>query len=708
MRLSLRAKFFTPILGIVLLGMAALVFFNDRTAKSALRHVESQSMSLLSQALAKDITGTVRANLKCLASFAKTPLLVGAATGEDTAAANALLATLSKAMAGADYANVFNAQGVSTASSNAGSVGKIQVADRDYFALATRENKADIVSKAIVSRTTGRAAVVLAQPLRDASGRLVGVLNAGMDLDSLTAELSATKIGQTGYAYILDADGMVLAHPDKSLLMKTDFAATDTGRRILAATGSTVLSHTDAAGEHLAAVTRDPGTGWLFVVEAPLAEFNAFAQAATWQNIAIALGVTLAILAAVALLLRVAVLTGLRRCVDFAAAVARGDLDHNLAIRTGDELQTLGDALSTMSHTLKANLAEARAKGEEAVAQAERAATALEEARHAQAAADAAKTQGLLLAADRLQGILDALAEAASRLDSEIGEVGRSVEEQERRTAETATAMEEMNATVLEVAKNAATASSKADAARSQAVEGRGVVEKSLAAISRVDAVSREVKAGMDALGEKAQAIGAIMNVISDIADQTNLLALNAAIEAARAGEAGRGFAVVADEVRKLAEKTMVATKEVGDSIRAIQAGARASLAKVDESTQAVGHATELAGASEAALREIVVLVDETSSQVQGIATAAEEQSAASEQITRSEEDVRRLSDAIARGMRDSAGVVEDMGRQVGALEEMVAAFRQEGGQPTAASGRGLGSGRAAALPPVPGSRGRG
>jgi methyl-accepting chemotaxis protein len=191
-----------------------------------------------------------------------------------------------------------------------------------------------------------------------------------------------------------------------------------------------------------------------------------------------------------------------------------------------------------------------------------------------------------------------------------------------------------------------------------------------------VDAVSREVKAGMDALGEKAQSIGAIMNVISDIADQTNLLALNAAIEAARAGDAGRGFAVVADEVRKLAEKTMTATKEVGDSIGAIQKGAKDSIAKVGEAAEAVARATELAGASEQALRAIVTLVDETSSQVQGIAAAAEEQSAASEEINRAEEAVSRLSGDIARGMRESSGVVSNMARQVDALEEMVAAFR--------------------------------
>jgi methyl-accepting chemotaxis protein len=679
MRLSLRAKFFVPIFCIVVSGMAVLVFVNDRTVKSALKHVESQSMALLCQSMVKDISGSVTDNLKNLANFAKLPLVIAAAGGENTAEASALLATVVAGMSGTDYSNIFDIKGTSTASSNAASIGKINVADRDYFMLVVKDNKANVVSKAIISRTTGKAAIVLAQPLRDGAGKLVGLLNAGMDLDSLTADLSAMKIGQTGYAYILDVQGMILAHPDKNQLMKTEFAGTEAGKRILATTGSAIIEYRDAKGAHLAAVTRDPQTGWLFVVEAPLAEFNAYADAATLQNAGISLAVTVAILAAILMLLRVSVLKGLRVCMDFAAAVAKGDLDRRLDIASRDELQTLGDALSTMSGSIKTNLAEAKAKGEEAMSQAERAARALEEATRAQAEAELAKKQGLHLAADRLQGVVDALTEGASTLNQEIASAVSSVEEQERRTGETATALEEMNATVLEVAKNAASASNKANAARSQAVEGQNVVGQSLAAISRVDAVSHEVKAGMDELGAKAQAIGAIMDVISDIADQTNLLALNAAIEAARAGEAGRGFAVVADEVRKLAEKTMTATKEVGASIGAIQQGALQSMAKVEESTAAVAQATALAGASEAALREIVHLVDETSAQVLSIATAAEEQSAASEEINRAGEAVSRLSSEIAQGMRESSAVVENMGHQVDALEDLVGTFRNTG-----------------------------
>jgi len=159
-----------------------------------------------------------------------------------------------------------------------------------------------------------------------------------------------------------------------------------------------------------------------------------------------------------------------------------------------------------------------------------------------------------------VEQIADSLAQASQVLASQVEGASKGAEMQSRRTEETATAMEEMNATVLEVARNAGSAAERAGQAQATAKEGEAVVERAVEAIRQVETLTGTLKRSMDGLAERAEAIGRIMGVISDIADQTNLLALNAAIEAARAGDAGRGFAVVADEVRKLAEKTMHAT----------------------------------------------------------------------------------------------------------------------------------------------------
>ncbi|MEW5773020.1 MAG: methyl-accepting chemotaxis protein [Thermodesulfobacteriota bacterium] len=261
----------------------------------------------------------------------------------------------------------------------------------------------------------------------------------------------------------------------------------------------------------------------------------------------------------------------------------------------------------------------------------------------------------------RAFSVSEKMAFSAESLASQIVEVDQGTRLQRDRMTETATAMEEMNAAVLEVARNASAASSSASEARERALQGAGIVEQSVEAISRVHAVAQELRQNMDALGAQAESIGQVMNVITDIADQTNLLALNAAIEAARAGDAGRGFAVVADEVRKLAEKTMAATKEVGDKITAIQNAAKSNLKSMEAASKAVDQATELAQSSGEALRVIVGLVEESTGQAQSIAAASEEQSAASEEINRAVDEVTAVAKDTADGMEQSAAAVKEL-----------------------------------------------
>lgn len=258
--------------------------------------------------------------------------------------------------------------------------------------------------------------------------------------------------------------------------------------------------------------------------------------------------------------------------------------------------------------------------------------------------------------------------ELAHELAAQVSHTSQDSERQMERAISTATAMEQMNAAVYEVAKNASSAAGEASAAREKAREGADVVEEAVRAIEDVARQSAALRASMEELGTQVGDIGQIMNVITDIADQTNLLALNAAIEAARAGDAGRGFAVVADEVRKLAEKTMRATQEVGGSIQAIQEGARHNAASVDSAVQAVERSRGLSAASGEALLRIVQLVNETTDQVQAIATAAEEQSTASDHINQAVDEVKDISrqsatqlQAVTVGIKNLARLSEDL-----------------------------------------------
>ena len=278
--------------------------------------------------------------------------------------------------------------------------------------------------------------------------------------------------------------------------------------------------------------------------------------------------------------------------------------------------------------------------------------------------------------ANQASEISNRVAAASEQLSAQVEQVSRGAEMQRARVESTASAMTEMNSTVLEVARSAGQASEQSELTRGKANDGSGLVNKVIQSINQVGTVAAGMQANMQELGSQAESIGGVMNVISDIADQTNLLALNAAIEAARAGEAGRGFAVVADEVRKLAEKTMSATHEVGSNINAIQNSAKVNIESMANAVKAVTEATELAGSSGEALAEIVDLASANSSVVASIATAAEEQSATSEEINRAIEEINQVVGETTEGMIQSSAAVQELSQMAQELRRVMEGLR--------------------------------
>ena len=269
--------------------------------------------------------------------------------------------------------------------------------------------------------------------------------------------------------------------------------------------------------------------------------------------------------------------------------------------------------------------------------------------------------QLMLTVANEANALSERMASASEELSAQVEQVSRGAETQRMQVSSTAAAMEEMNSTVLSVASSAANAREQSDATRNKAQAGSTVVQKVVGSITHVNTLAGALQKDMLELGEQADSIGGVLNVISDIADQTNLLALNAAIEAARAGEAGRGFAVVADEVRKLAEKTMSATSEVGQKIRAIQQAASKNIGNVEQAARSVTEATGLADESGHVLEEIVKLANDCSMLITTIATAAEQQSATSDEITRAVSSINQITVETSDGMAQSSEAVHDL-----------------------------------------------
>ncbi|MGO9952475.1 MAG: methyl-accepting chemotaxis protein [Dissulfurispiraceae bacterium] len=239
------------------------------------------------------------------------------------------------------------------------------------------------------------------------------------------------------------------------------------------------------------------------------------------------------------------------------------------------------------------------------------------------------------------------LTEDSRQLNTNAEEISRTMEEQATKSSQIATATEEMSQTTIDIAKNSSNIASSATNASNVAKEGEHIVNKSVTEVQTIAEKVSESAELIKTLGERSKQIGNIVDVIKDIADQTNLLALNAAIEAARAGEQGRGFAVVADEVRKLAERTTKATLEISEMIQSIQGEVDKAVMSTDHATAQVKVGVDLSTQAGGALMKIVGSVDGLHNMVQQIASATEEMSQVSDQISQDINSIAHSSKGI-------------------------------------------------------------
>jgi methyl-accepting chemotaxis protein len=323
----------------------------------------------------------------------------------------------------------------------------------------------------------------------------------------------------------------------------------------------------------------------------------------------------------------------LSRLVKVADTIAAGDLSANVEVTSKDETGQLMQAMKTMTENLRSIVSQ-------------------------------------------LSSTSSQVATASSQLHSTSEQIATGAEEVAAQAGTVATAGEEMSATSGDIAQNCQMAAEGAQRASQAAQNGAAVVEKTVLVMGQIAAKVQESARTVESLGERSDQIGEIIGTIEDIADQTNLLALNAAIEAARAGEQGRGFAVVADEVRALAERTTRATKEIGEMIKAIQRETKGAVSVMEQGVEQVESGTVEAARSGDALRDILQQINDVAMQVGQIATAAEEQTATTSEISSNMSQITDVVQQTSRGAQESASAAAQLNNTAEELQRLVRQFK--------------------------------
>jgi methyl-accepting chemotaxis protein len=481
--------------------------------------------------------------------------------------------------------------------------------------------------------SVGGLVVTVASPIK-IDGKLVGVAGGDLSLDTLVKIVNSVEFGGLGHAFLVSGDGQVIVSPDKDQVMKNlkdiypgqTLTLDKTLREVTLNGQQRLLSFTPISGL--------PGADWYIGLSidknkayAPLSEFRTSALIAMVVAVLV-----IALLLSILISALMRPLTAMGRAMQDIAQ-GEGDLTRRLSIQGKDEFAELGGSFNQFVERVHASITEV--------------------------------SSATLLVHDLSQRV------EQSSNSSILG-----FDEQSARTNSVAAAINELGAATQEIARNASDASSQASQAREQAEDSRAVVEKTIQAMTSLSAKISDSRIQIQTLNTSTDNIGQILDVIKSISQQTNLLALNAAIEAARAGEAGRGFAVVADEVRNLAHRTQESADQVHTLIVALQLGSHEAVENMNQSQASSLDSVDVANQAGSRLVSVTQRIGEIDGMNQSVAAATEEQTAVVETLNVDISQINMLNQQGVANLNETLTDCAALSQQAGRLKQLVASFK--------------------------------